>query len=135
MGIIQGSINQLLTLSAGAAYLSPNTKTRAQLTDLEKQETVVNRKEELGSITMQEGASERARIAEERAVLKPTEKNITAAYDRATESMVEDIKAENRIKKQQKAEKEAQEQLQLEQERRAKSEQFRIMFTEGGKWK
>lgn len=79
MGVIQGSINQLLTTAGVAARLSPGLEERQKVLNLEKQYSKlgeVQEKSDFSEHTVEEIAKQQTNIAKEIATLKPTEKNV-----------------------------------------------------------
>lgn len=142
MGVIQGSINNLLTIAAASAKLSPVLEEKRELTTLKK---AYEKTDELLKTTDYETynesiAKEQADKARRIAELSPTEENIRTYLAEAGgyESVKpENIEAEQQLSYSQraraKANKDAEEALKTRQEEA--SNEFRRMFTEGGKYR
>lgn len=130
MGVMQQGINQLINTTGLALRLDPAREERSKaLSKLKEEEKfLLTKKEELGVGGNEDRLAE---IAEERAAIHPTQKNIEAAYDRSSEAMYADI---NREKKE-KAEARAQAKAQAQLEQQQRFNEFVNLFTDGGKYK
>lgn len=105
MGVIQGSINNLLTTAGVAARLSPSYETKVELRALNKQEKLLAQKDAAELTGGVEYAKEKEAIAEKRAMLKPTEKTAQAyfeAYAEREEAELDAEKAREKWERQQK---------------------------------
>lgn len=168
MGVIQGSINNLLTTAGVAARLSPyaeemiaekrgKTEAAAKIAELEAKAGPASQKateiiDKQKSYLTKGGAADLRRTAEQ---FEGSEAELDKAigYLQKAEALSPNAerqqllekayvsKAElrkgalSKRQKQLEADKKAEEELALKQEEKAKSEQFRQMFTEGGRYK
>lgn len=93
MGVIQGSMNQLLGTSAIVARLDPNLEKRAQLRDVKKQEETVSKQinqfnlsaeeyekgETVGAKQFKALEKKQAELAQKRFELEPTKENLKSS--------------------------------------------------------
>lgn len=86
MGVIQGSINNLLTTAGVAARLSPGLEERRKVLNLEKQYSKLGKIQEetdFADETVEEIAQQQKDIAKEIATIKPTAENVKRYVDEA----------------------------------------------------
>ena len=141
MGVIQGSINNLLVTAGAFASLSPVLKERAEIRGLEKQYEKLDQVQEKSGFsedTVEEITKEQKDIAKRIAQINPTEKNVQR-YVTDAESLNQ---MSPQVEERERAVIKAQEALKAEQERakmgrdfRSNTPEFVEMFTEGGRWK
>lgn len=95
MGMIQGSINNLLTTAAVATRLSPKLEAKAKMRgEAAGKKLYLKNLKEVGAGSVDEIAE----VSEEIAKLDPTKNNIQAAYDASADAMFKDIAQEKEAK-------------------------------------
>lgn len=137
MGVIQGSINNLLGLSVVAARLSPGLEQKRELNTLKKQEKAMAKVAETQEeATGPEANSTEANELYSQTLAKKADIATKIFETQPTEQTYQNVIAE----RQGQAEfkdiiEQAETKLLQEQERTRKSQQFRQTFTEGGRYK
>ena len=95
MGMIQGSINNLLTTADVATRLSPELEAKAKMRgEAAGKKLYLKNLKEVGAGYV----DEIAKVSEEIAKLDPTKDNIQAAYDASADAMFKDIAQEKEAK-------------------------------------
>lgn len=137
MGVIQGSINNLLTTAGVAARLSPSLEERRKVIGLRQQQKALENVAE----TQQEATGPASESSEANKLYAETlQKKADVSQQIFEAKPSQETYTDTLAEKQGQNEfnqiiEQAQTKLLQEQERARRSEQFRQMFTEGGRYK